>query len=119
MAATQSIQAVTPEGNTCNPDYTCVEFHIRDMGAVYQSKIWEVPLKGLFFLVKEGSSVLAHLRTGDEIKARYTQANRRKPGDYIKTRIRYIIQEQTGRFKGHYLVGLNMMEEPGGSAAAQ
>ena len=57
--------------------------------------------------------MLAHLRAGDEIKARYTPVNQRKPGDYIKTKIRYIIQEQTGRFKGHYLVGLAMMEEPG------
>lgn len=117
MPATQSIQVAASEANTSEPDYTSVEFHIQNMGAVYQSKIWKVPLKGLFFLVKEGSSVLAHLRTGDEIKARYTQADRRKPGDYIKTRIRYIIQEQTGRFKGHYLVGLNMMEQPGESLA--
>lgn len=113
MAFVQSIQATAPDGNTCAPDYTCVEFHIRNMGAVYQSKIWKIPLKGLFFLVKEGSSVLAHLRTGDEIKARYTQVNRREPGNFVKTKIRYIIQEQTGRFKGHYLVGLAMLEEPG------
>jgi hypothetical protein len=102
-----------PDEPASEPCYTCVEFHIQDMGAVYQSKLWKIPLKGLFFLVKEGSSVLAHLRTGDEIKARYTPVNRRKPGEYIKTRIRYMIQEQTGRFKGHYLVGLAMMEKPG------
>jgi len=113
MALIQSTQQASPEEHTREPGYACVEFHIQDMGAVYQSKIWEVPLKGLFFLVKEGSSVLAHLRTGDEIKARYTPLNRRKPGNYIKTKIRYILQEQTGRFRGHYLVGLAMMEEPG------
>ena len=113
MALLQPVREPAPEEPISEPGYTCVEFHIRRMGAVYQSKIWEVPLKGLFFLVKEESSVLAHLRTGDEINARYTQVNRRKPGDYIKTTIRYIIQEHTGRFKGHYLVGLAMMEEPG------
>jgi hypothetical protein len=113
MALIQPAQETVSDGCGSNPGYTSVEFHIQNMGAVYQSKIWEVPLKGLFFLVKEGSSVLAHLRTGDEIKARYTSANRRKPGNYIKTRIRYIIQEQTGRFKGHHLVGLSLMEEPG------
>jgi hypothetical protein len=113
MALTQSIQQSNPKGSTADSHYACVEFHIQDMGAVYQSKIWEVPLKGLFFLVKEGSSVLSHLRTGDEIKARYTPVNQREPGDYIKTKIRYILQEQTGRFKGHYLVGLGLMEEPG------
>jgi hypothetical protein len=113
MALIQPTQETVSDGNSSNPGYTCVELHIRGMGAVYQSKIWEVPLKGLFFLVKEGSSVLAHLRAGDEIKARYTPANRRKPGNYIKTRIRYIIQEQSGRFKGHHLVGLALMEEPG------
>jgi hypothetical protein len=112
MALTQSIEQATPVGNINDPDYSCVEFHIQTMGAVYQSKIWKIPLKGLFFLVKEGSSVLNHLRTGDEIKARYTLINQRKPGDYVKTRIRYIIREQTGRFRGHYLVGLSMIEGP-------
>ena len=112
MALLQPTRETVPEGNSSKPGYTSVEFHIQNMGAVYQSKIWEVPLKGPFFLVKEESSVLEHLRTGDEIKARYTQANRRKPGNYIKTKIRYILQEKTGRFKGHYLVGLALMEEP-------
>ena len=113
MALLQPVREATPERPASEPSYACVEFHIQDMGAVYQSKIWEIPLKGLFFLVKKESSVLAHLRTGDEIKARYTPVNRRKPGDYIKTKIRYIIQEQTGRFRGHYLVGLALMEEAG------
>ncbi len=113
MALLQPVLETAPDKTAGAPGYTCVEFHIQNMGAVYQSKIWEVPLKGLFFLVKEGSSVLGHLSSGDEIKARYTEVNRRKPGDYIKTKIRYIIQEHTGRFKGHYLVGLAMMEEPG------
>ncbi len=113
MAAIQTAQQTNPDRNVESAGYACLEFPIPNMGAVYQSKIWEVPLKGLFFLVKEGSSVLAHLRTGDEIKARYTPANRRKPGNYTKTKIRYIMQEQTGRFKGHYLVGLAMLEEPG------
>jgi len=113
MALLQPVCETTPDEPASEPGYKCVEFHIQNMGAVYQSKIWKVPLKGLFFLVKEESSVLAHLSTGDEIKARYTQVNRRKPGDYIKTKIRYIIQEHTGRFKGHYLVGLTMLEEPG------
>ncbi len=113
MASIPSTRKMNPDENTNGPGYASVEFHLPNMGAVYQSKIWEIPLKGLFFLVKEGSSVLAHLRTGDEIKARYTPVNRRKPGDYIKTRIRYIVQEQTGRFRGHYLVGLSMMEDPG------
>ncbi|MCP3954743.1 MAG: hypothetical protein GY697_21355 [Desulfobacterales bacterium] len=112
MALLQSTHEAPSHRHASEPGYTCVEFHIQNMGAVYQSKIWEVPLKGLFFLVKEGSAVLAHLRTGEEIKARYTPVNRRKPGGYIKTKIRYIIQEQTGRFKGHYLVGLALMEEP-------
>ncbi len=31
----------------------------------------------------------------------------------MKTRIRYIVEERTGRFSGHYLVGLSMMEDPG------
>ncbi len=113
MALLQTIQRKSPDGTADGPGYSCVELHIQRMGAVYQSKIWEAPLKGLFFLVKEGSSVLAHLRTGDEIKARYTPVNRRKPGDYMKTRIRYIVEERTGRFSGHYLVGLSMMEDPG------
>ena len=111
MALTQTVQTAAHTYQTGHPGYTSIEFHIQNMGAVYQSKIWEVPLKGPFFLVKEGSSVLAHLQTGDEIKARYTQVNQRKPGDFIKTRIRYIMNEQTGRFKGHYLVGLSLMEE--------
>jgi len=80
------------------------------MGAVYQSRLWNVALKGLCLVVKDGSSIISHLHVGDVLTARYRTGMPGHPETIADTRIRHITHETTGRFKGHHLVGLSIID---------
>lgn len=90
--------------------YVSIELPIRSMGAVYQSRLWNVALKGLCFVVKDGSAIISHLHVGDILSARYRTDIPGQPETIADTRIRHITHETTGRFKGHHLVGLSIID---------
>ena len=37
--------------------------------------------------------------------------NASKPADFINTKIHHITKDDTGKFRGHYLIGLGIAEE--------
>jgi hypothetical protein len=90
--------------------YYSVEFSIRDSAYVYQFKIWDISPKGMCVLVKEDSDLLNHLRVGDILDLKYYTTDASKPTEYLKTEIKHITKDDTGRFKGLWLVGLSILE---------
>jgi hypothetical protein len=62
-------------------------------------------------LIREDSDILNHLKTGDILEMKYYTRDSSKPTDYIRTKIKHITEDDTGRFKGHFLVGLSVSEE--------
>ena len=60
--------------------------------------------------MKEGASILKHMKVGDILDMKYYKPDSPEPSDCIKTEIRHITREEQGRFKGHYLVGLSLLE---------
>ena len=89
------------------PDqYYSVEFSIKGIEFTYQFKIWNVSSKGMCVLVKEDSDILSHLKVGDIIDMKYYQDDSFRPVEYLKTEIRHITKDDTGRFRDSYLVGL-------------
>lgn len=90
--------------------YYSVEFSLGDMAFVYQFKIWDLSSKGLSVLVKEGSDLLKHLKVGEVLRLKYYTTDSSKPTEYLKTEIRHITKDESARFKGHYLVGLLILE---------
>ena len=90
--------------------YYSVEFSIRDAAYVYQFKIWDISPKGMCVLVKEDSDLLNHLRVGDILDLKYYTTDSSKPTEYLKTEIKHITKDDTGRFKELYLVGLSILE---------
>lgn len=90
--------------------YYSVEFSIRDSAYVYQFKIWDISLKGMCVLVKEDSDLLKHLRVGDILDLKYYTTDSSKPTEYLKTEIKHITKDETGRFKGLFLVGLSILK---------
>ena len=90
--------------------YYSVEFSIRDSAYVYQFKIWDISPKGICVLVKEDSDLLNHLKVGDILDLKYYTTDSSKPTEYLKTEIKHITKDDTGRFKELYLVGLSISE---------
>jgi len=90
--------------------YYSVEFSIREAAYVYQFKIWDISPKGMCVLVKEDSGLLKHLRVGDILDLKYYSTDSSKPTEYLKTEIKHITKDDTGRFKGLCLVGLSILE---------
>ena len=90
--------------------YYSVEFSIRDSAYVYQFKIWDISPKGICVLVKEDSDLLNHLRVGEILDLKYYTTDASKPTEFLKTEIKHITKDDTGRFKELYLVGLSILE---------
>jgi hypothetical protein len=93
-------------------EYYSVEFSIGDIPFLYQFKIWDLSTNGMCVLAKEGSDILKHLKVGDRVKMRYYQVDSMRPTGYLQTEIRHITKEDQGRLRGHYLIGLSILETP-------
>ena len=99
------------EPRSLTDQYHCVEFQIYSIGSFYQFKIWDISNKGLCILVKENSAVLNHIKVDDVIEMKYYPTESSGTIEDIKTKIRHITKSEQGRFKGHYLVGLSILND--------
>jgi hypothetical protein len=90
--------------------YSSVELSISNLHYVYQFKIQENSSSGMGVYIKEDSVVLKHLRVGDIFEMKYYPDILSEEAEYLKTEIRYITKERQGRFRGHYLVDLSIIE---------
>ncbi|MCD6561398.1 MAG: hypothetical protein B1H11_06465 [Desulfobacteraceae bacterium 4484_190.1] len=90
--------------------YYSVEFSINEVPMVYQFKIWDISSKGICILIKEDSALLEHIKIGDILELKYYTFESLKPAEYIKTEISHMTRDDSGRFQGHYLVGISILE---------
>ena len=108
---TDNFREKRAEARNIIDQYYSVEFSVSGAAFVYHFKIWNLSSKGMCVLVKEDSGVLNHLKTGDVLDMKYYRKDSSEQTEYLKTKIRHITMDDTGRFKGHYLVGLSILEE--------
>jgi len=101
------------EPRSLTDQYHCVEFQIYNLGSYYQFRIWDISNKGMCILVKEDSAVLNHIQVDDVIDMKYYPKEPNAPIEGMKTQIRHITKSEQGRFKGHYLVGLSILDKYG------
>ena len=90
--------------------YYSVQFSKPGLEAVYQFRIRNISSKGICILIREDSNVLKHLQVGDILDMQFHPLEKTDPVKYSKTEIKHITKDDQGRFKGHYLVGLNKLE---------
>ena len=90
--------------------YHSVEFSIQGLELPYQVRIWEKVSESMNILVKEGSSILPLLKVGDTLDTKYYSTGSVYPTENMRTTIRHITKKRKGRLKGHYLVGLKIIE---------
>ena len=102
-------QTDTEPKNRVNQYYS-VEFAIEGLESACQFKIWNKSSTHMSILVKENSDVLPQLRVGDRLNMRYYSDNLVHPTEYLETAIRQISRNDRGRLKGHYLVGLELLQ---------
>ncbi|MEW6671753.1 MAG: hypothetical protein AB1427_08610 [Thermodesulfobacteriota bacterium] len=101
------------EPRSITEQYHCVEFQIYSIGSFYQFKIWDISNKGMCILVKENSAVMNYIKIDDVIEMKYYPRESSATIEGIKTKIRHITKGEQGRFKGHYLVGLSILDKFG------
>ena len=93
--------------------YFSVEFVVGGMETVYQFRIWDLSSQGMCVLVKSDSDLLKYLKVGLTLDMKYHRGDVTKPPDYLKTEIRHITKDVSGRFKDHFLVGLFILSGQG------
>ena len=91
--------------------YHSVEFSIKGIDLPYQFKIWNTANMSMCVLVKEDSAILPRIKVGDTLDMKFYSSESGYPTNSIKTTIRHISKDE-GRFRGHYLVALEILENP-------
>ena len=86
-----------------------VEFSVSDLELPYQFKIWNTASKPICVLVREDSDILPRLRVGKRLTMKFYTADAACPTECLETEIRDISKDDQGPFKGHYLVGLEIL----------
>lgn len=97
-----------PEGKT--DQLYSAEFFIEGLNVCYQFRIWKSNSSSLALLVKEDSDILKRLKVGDMLSVKYYSENSGYPSESKATAIRHITREEQGPLRGHYLVGLEILE---------
>jgi hypothetical protein len=91
--------------------YHSVEFSIQGVELAYQFKIWNTSSTPMCVLVKEDSAILPQLKEGDTLDLKFYSSEAGHSTASLKTTIRHITRDQ-GRFRGHYLVALEILKAP-------
>ncbi len=91
--------------------YYSVEFSLSDLEFIYQFKIWDMSTNGMCLLVKEDSKVLNHVKVGDVLDMKYYPTEVLSPIKSLKTEVKHITKDEQGRFKGHFMVGLSILDK--------
>ena len=91
--------------------YYSAEFSINGLGTAYQFRLRNTDSTPMCVLVREDSNIVPWLKVGDVFNVKYYSAEADYSPEFLSTEIRNIIKDDAGRFKGHYLVGLEILEE--------
>jgi hypothetical protein len=104
------------EGNSRKTDpeilkdqFHSVEFPVNGNKLKYQCKLRKNGCESLFVLVKENSAILNGLTVGNILKMKYYRTSSASPPESFDTLIKYITKNDSGKFKGHYLMGLDIL----------
>lgn len=96
--------------NILDPLYS-VEIDLGRPIPIYQLKLREISGHGRCILVQEDSSILDHLKVGQELKMKYWTDIRSEPTGFFKAQVKHITKPDEGQFQNHYLIGLSIKEK--------
>ena len=111
VKGTENSRGYTVETKGNGDGYHSVEFSIKGIDLPYQFKIWNTANMSMCVLVKEDSAILPRIKVGDTLDMKFYSGESGYPTNSIQTTIRHISKDE-GRFRGHYLVALEILENP-------
>jgi hypothetical protein len=91
-------------------EYCSAEFHIDGLELPYQFRIQDFSAPCLYVLIKENSDIVSRLKVGETLNVKYYSSRSSPTKGYQKTAVRHITKNDRGRLRGHYLVGLEILE---------
>jgi len=92
-------------------ELSSVEFCVNTFALAYQFKILETSPSGMSILIKEGSAILEHLEEGMELDMKYYPENEAEAPKILKTKIMHITRSDSDRLRGHFQVGIQLLED--------
>jgi hypothetical protein len=87
-----------------------VEVFIDELNRIYQFKLWGNTLTSMFVLVREDSEIVDRIGVGEVYEMKYYNVDESQPVKNLNTKIKYFDKIDQGRFKGHYLTGLSVVQ---------
>jgi hypothetical protein len=90
--------------------YHSVEMKLSTL-PIYLFKLKDISPNGACFFVKEGSAILKHLKIGQILNIGFYSEEEMEPADVFKSEIKHITKIAEKSYKGHYLVGMNILEK--------
>lgn len=108
---TDSIEEKRSEPRIILDQYYSVEFSLPGTGNIYKFKLRDLSSSGLCILVNETSAVTKHLKVEDTLDMTFHPPKPSTPVESLKTKIMHITKSEQAPFKGHYLVGLAIIEK--------
>ncbi|MFO8083613.1 MAG: hypothetical protein R6U27_04755 [Desulfobacterales bacterium] len=88
-----------------------VEIFIAELTRRYQFKLRDISKVGIGIIVRDDSLVLDYLQVGNIMEMLYASPPRIAESELLKTRIEHISKCESGRYKGHHIVGLSIIEK--------
>jgi hypothetical protein len=98
------------EPRTIVDKYYSVEFSFEELESVYQFRIWDLSEGGMCVLVREDSAVLEYLKAGKTFDMKYYATDLPGKIEQLETEVKHVSKDEQGRFKGHVMVGLKILE---------
>jgi hypothetical protein len=88
-----------------------IEIAIPELIGRYKFKLRDISTSGIGIIVKDDSLLLNHLKIGNILKILYSPSSRTAVPELLNTRIEHITKCETGRYKGHHIVGFSLIEK--------
>ena len=89
--------------------FKSVEISVPALSSIYLFPLRQLSETGLGILVQQSSEIVNHIQVGDILDMKYLS---QIPGPPLKirTQIKHITKIDEGRYKGHYTVGLKIIQ---------
>jgi hypothetical protein len=97
------------ELRTTAEDFYSVEINLGGNLPVYRFKLRDISDHGICILIKKQSPLLPYLQVGGRLDLQFYSDQRDGVPRLLATEIRHITEGKPGNFKGHVLVGLQVL----------
>lgn len=100
------------ETRTVIDQFYSVHLAVQGVPELYQFRIWNLSNRGMCIVMQQTCAILGHIAAGDIMPMTYYPPKAKEVTRSLVTRISHITPQDEGRFRGHCLVGLEIIDGP-------